>query len=189
MTLGIRIGEAFAGDGANAGHVNVVIGDRSVLGAVWALALAGPVPGHTPFVTVLKPGVPVKPITLFVNKASVANERHGTLTWGAAQAGVAVGMYDAVAAGELPADEVDDLVAIAAVWVNPAADDDEAVFRNNVASTRDAVAAAVRNLPSIDIVRAARADCHNPFFDPRPYLSSTGSRPASDPVTTPEASR
>lgn len=169
--FGIRIGEFFAGDGVNAGHVNVVIGDRAALGAAWGLALASPGPGHTPFVTVVKPGVPVKPITLFVNKASVNDDRHGNLTWGPAQAGVAIGMTDAVADGEIPGDLVDDLVAIAAVWVNPAADDEEQVFRNNVESTRGAVAAAMRNLPTVADVLAARDDCHNPFFDPRPLLA------------------
>jgi 5,6,7,8-tetrahydromethanopterin hydro-lyase len=58
--FGVRIGEAFSGDGVNAAHVNAVIGDRAVLGAAWALALASPGPGHVPFVTVVKPGVPVR---------------------------------------------------------------------------------------------------------------------------------
>jgi len=168
---GIHIGEAFAGDGDNVAHVNLVIGDRAALGPAWAIALASPAVGHVPFVTVIKPGVPVKPMTLFVSKASIANDRHGILTWGAAQAGVAIGMSDAVAAGEIPVDQVEDLVAIAAVWVNPAADDAEAIFWNNVKSTRDAVTAAVHHLPSVEEVLAARSDCQNPFFDPRKLLA------------------
>lgn len=170
--LGIRIGEAFVGDGANAAHVNVVIGERSALGAAWGLALASPGPGHTPFVCVLQPGMPVKPLTLFVNKATISDDRHGELTWGAAQAGVAVGMTDAVAAGDIAAERVDELVAIAAVWVNPAADDADAVFANNAASLRDAVAAAVRDEPRVQDVLAARAQCHNSFYDARPALAA-----------------
>ena len=30
--------------------------------------------GHTPYLVVLKPGLPVKPFTLFVNKATIASE-------------------------------------------------------------------------------------------------------------------
>jgi 5,6,7,8-tetrahydromethanopterin hydro-lyase len=154
-TFGIRIGEAYAGEGAEAAHVNVVIGDVSVLGPSFAQAIANQGPGHAPFVTVLRPSLPVRPLTLFVNKATIADERHGNLTWGAAQAGVAV-----------------DLVAIAAVWVNPESEDAEKVFRNNVDSTRRAVAAAVRNEPRAADVLEARPDCHNPFFDARPYLAA-----------------
>jgi len=42
--------------------------------------------GHIPFVCVLRPNLPVKPFTLFVNKAPLA-ARHERVTWGAAQAG------------------------------------------------------------------------------------------------------
>src|SRR5260370_17439250 len=102
-TFGIRIGEAFAGEGAEAAHVNVVIGDVSVLGPSFAQAIANQGPGHAPFVTVLRPSLPVRPLTLFVNKATIADERHGNLTWGAAQAGVAVGMTDAAATRSIAA--------------------------------------------------------------------------------------
>jgi 5,6,7,8-tetrahydromethanopterin hydro-lyase len=170
--FGIKIGEAFAGDGAEAAHVNIVIGDRSDLGPSFALALAGPSAGHTPFVTVLKPGMPVKPLTLFVNKATIADDEHGNLTWGAAQAGVAVGITDAVAASSALADLADDLVAIAAVWVNPQARDAAAVFANNIVSARDAVAAALTGGTRAADVLAERDGCHNPFFDARPLLAA-----------------
>ncbi len=170
--FGIRIGEAFAGDGAEAAHVNIVIGDRSELGPTFALALASPSTGHTPFLTVLRPGLPVKPLTLFVNKATIAGDEHGNLTWGAAQAGVAVGMIDAVAGNGTLADLADDLVAIAAVWVSPQARDAGAVFANNIVSARDAVAAAVRGGPRAADVLAERDSCHNPFFDARPLLAA-----------------
>src|SRR5258707_7720571 len=130
--FGIRIGEAYTGDGAEAAHVNVVIGDMSVLGPSFAQAIANQGPGHAPFVTVLRPSLPVRPLTLFVNKATIADERHGNLTWGAAQAGVAVGMTDAVATGRIPADISPALVAIAPVWVNPGAPDAEKAFRDNL---------------------------------------------------------
>ena len=47
-------------------------------------------------------GHAVRPFTLFVNKAAIEGERHATLTWGAAQAGVAAGVMDAVAEGTSP---------------------------------------------------------------------------------------
>src|SRR6266566_7569622 len=84
------IGESYIGEGAEAAHVNTVFGERSgPVGVASATALASPSAGHTPFVAVVIPGLPVKPLTLFVNKAPIAGDEHGVLTWGAAQAGVA----------------------------------------------------------------------------------------------------
>ena len=93
----------------------------------WATALATPRQGHVPFVVVVRPNYPVKPATLFVNKADVRGDRHAALTWGAAQAGVARGVLDAVTDGTIPPGDVDELLLIAAVWVDWAADDEEAV--------------------------------------------------------------
>src|SRR5579859_3799932 len=128
----MQIGESFIGDGAEAAHINTVLGDREgPVGTAWATSLAMPRPGHIPFVTVLRPGLPVKPFTLFVNKAPIASDDHANLTWGAAQAGVAGGVADAVADGIIAADVVELGLLIAAVWVNPRAKDANLVYQNN----------------------------------------------------------
>ena len=160
------IGEGFAGEGANAAHVNTMLGAKNgPVGAAWATALATPRAGHAAFVVVAAPNVPVKPMTLFVNKATVvdSNERHGRLTWGAAQAGVAAGVMRAHNAGVLGPDDADTLVLVAAVWVNPAAADEEAVFANNAEATLAALTAGRSNLPSIRTVLDV-AEPRNPYF-------------------------
>ena len=89
----MKIGEGFVGSGSNAAHINVVLGLRDgPVGTAWATALATPREGHVPFVAVAQPNIPVVPFTLFVNKAAIANDVHGQLTWGGAQAGVAAGV-------------------------------------------------------------------------------------------------
>ena len=161
----LELGEAFVGEGAEAAHVNTVLGPRDgPAGAAWATALATPSAGHAPFVVVLRPNLPVKPPTLFVNKAAIAGDAHAALTWGAAQAGVAGGVADAVAEGVLPAAELDELALIAAVWVAPAACDADAVYRNNRAAMRAALAAGRARQPALADVLAARARPENPFF-------------------------
>jgi 5,6,7,8-tetrahydromethanopterin hydro-lyase len=163
----MEIGESFVGEGADAAHVNTVLGLRSgPVGTAWATALATPSAGHTPFVAVIRPGLPAKPLTLFVNKAAIAGERHANLTWGAAQAGVASGVADAVADGVIPRGAVDELVLIAAVWVDPAARDADAVYRNNREATRAALESGQLCEPSLDRVLEARALPRNPFFIP-----------------------
>ena len=104
---------------------------------------------------VVIPGLPVKPMTLFVNKAPIADDEHGTLTWGAAQAGVAGGVADAVSDGIISADEADQSVIIAAVWVNPAARDAEKVYANNRTATREALRAGAEGTPHVAEVLVA----------------------------------
>jgi 5,6,7,8-tetrahydromethanopterin hydro-lyase len=163
----LEIGEGFVGAGAEAAHVNTVLGPRDgPVGAAFATALATPTVGHAPFLAVIRPGVPAKPATLFVNKAAIAGDAHARLTWGAAQAGVASGVADAVADGVIAAQAVDELALIAAVWVDPQAADADAVYRNNRAATRAALEAGRRRTPKLDEVLAARARPENPFFRP-----------------------
>jgi len=162
-----QFGEAFVGEGVNAAHINTVLGAKGgPVEAAWATALAQPAQGHVPFVTVLRPGLPVKPFTLFVNKASLTGERHAQLTWGAAQAGVARGVAEAVANGIIDAARVDALLLIAAVWVNPQADNADVVYTNNHLATYDALRAGKERLPLLDDVLAARTAPFNPFFRP-----------------------
>jgi 5,6,7,8-tetrahydromethanopterin hydro-lyase len=145
--------------------VNTVLGRKGgPVETAWATALATPRQGHIPFVVVLRPNMPVKPATLFVNKADVRGDQHAALTWGAAQAGVAQGVLSAVAEGVIPAGDVDDLVLVAAVWVDWAADDEDEVYTNNVAATRDALAAAAEGRPALDDLLAVRDEPQNPFF-------------------------
>jgi 5,6,7,8-tetrahydromethanopterin hydro-lyase len=167
MTAGLQIGESFIGEGAHAAHINTVLGHRDgPAGIAWASALAGPSAGHVPFVTVLRPSLPVKPLTLFVTKSAPADDAHGLLIWGPAQAGVAGGVADAVADGIIPAEHGDTHVIIAAVWVNPTATDPEEVYRNNRLATRTALENGLRGLPSLDDVLAAREHPSNPFYTP-----------------------
>jgi 5,6,7,8-tetrahydromethanopterin hydro-lyase len=160
-----KIGESFVGEAAEAAHVNTVLGSRDgPVGTAWATALAMPRPGHSAFVVVLQPNLPVKPLTLFVNKAPIDGELHGNLTWGAAQAGVAGGVADAVADGIISVEAAEDLLLIAAVWVNPAATDAALVYRNNRAATRQALENGGNGTPKIADILAARHEPANPFF-------------------------
>jgi 5,6,7,8-tetrahydromethanopterin hydro-lyase len=152
----MQIGEAFVGEPPNAAHVNTVLGEKNgPVGTAWATALATPRQGHSAFVVAFQPGLAVKPATLFVNKAAIAGERHASLTWGAAQAGLARGVTEAVRAGSVPSGDVDDLVLIAAVWVDPGADDEDAVYENNAEAARLALEAGARGLPRLEDVLAA----------------------------------
>jgi 5,6,7,8-tetrahydromethanopterin hydro-lyase len=162
-----QIGECFIGDGPDAAHVNTILGRYGgPVEVAWATALATPRVGHVAFVAVLRPNLPVQPLTLFVNKATIAGERHAELTWGAAQAGVAAGVADAVAAGILPETEATDLLLIAAVWVNPDARVADDVFANNRRAATEALANGAARRPAVTDVVAQRDAPFNPYYTP-----------------------
>ncbi len=134
------------------------------VGTAWATALATPRAGHASFVVVARPNMPVKPPTLFVNKAEIRQESHGLLHWGPAQAAVAQGVLESVADGTIPQGKVEELALIAAVWVDWAAADQEQIFANNLEATRAALASAAEGRPRLEDVLAIRGEPQNPFF-------------------------
>jgi 5,6,7,8-tetrahydromethanopterin hydro-lyase len=167
----MQIGESFVGEGVNAAHVNTVLGRRDgPVGQAWATALAMPRAGHAAFMVVAQPGVAAIPPTLFVNKASIADDAHGALTWGAAQAGVAGGLGLALDHRVIDPDVLDELVLLVAVWVNPSAEDEGAVYANNRQATFQSLRRGAEGGADLaPFLRAAR----QPF---NPYFSSEGLR-------------
>lgn len=160
-----QFGESFVGSGAEAAHVNTVLGRKGgPVETSFTTALATPRQGHAAFVTVVRPGLPVKPFTLFVNKAELAGENHSKLTWGAAQAGVASGVLWAVADDVIDAEDVDDLLLIAAVWVDPKAGVEALVYENNRQATRQALGRGRLRQPALDELLAVADTPANPFF-------------------------
>ena len=141
-----RIGEGWAGVKPDGSHVNVVLARRGSPTAAAALGMfAHPAPGHTPVLVCVgeteQQYEPVWPPTLMMNKATATDDAHQTLTWGAAQLGIAQGVLDAVADGLL--EVTDDILVLVAVWVDPRAADETAVRLANRAAVRKALETCV----------------------------------------------
>lgn len=166
----MEIGESFVGEGVNSAHVSTLLGDRDgPVGAAWAAGMATGSGGTGPSVlAVLQPGLPVKPFTLLVPKVAIDGGVHHRMTWGPAQAGVAAGVADAVAAGVIPEDEAQTALLIATVWVDPAADDAEAVYTNHREATRSALVIGRSSLPDARDPAAKRGEAWNPYYRPEP---------------------
>ena len=164
-----RIGEGWSGKAPNGSHVNVVLARRGSPTAAAALSmLAHPSPGHTPVLVCVGPTQqeyePVWPPTLMMNKATALEDRHQTITWGAAQLGVGQGVLDAVADGLIEA--TGELLVLVAVWVDPAADDETAVREANRAATRKAIGVCVvgRDPAAAAALVERRDSLRNPFY-------------------------
>src|SRR5207248_5942729 len=140
------IGEGWGGVGPNGSHVNVVLARRGSPTAAAAVSmLAHPSPGHTPVLVCVGEEEaqyePVWPPTLMMNKATATDDRHQTITWGAAQLGIGQGVLDAVAEGLIEASG--DLLVLVAVWVDPRASDETAVRLANREATLKAIRVCV----------------------------------------------
>jgi formaldehyde-activating enzyme len=164
-----RIGEGWGGLSPNGAHVNVVLARRGSPTAAAAVGMfAHPAPGHTPVLVCVGPDQPsyepVWPPTLMMNKATALDERFQTLTWGAAQLGIAQGVLDAVADGLVGATQ--DLIVLVAVWIDAAADDETAVRRSAREAVRKAVGVCVEGRDPAAVQRLVdeRDTLTSPFY-------------------------
>ena len=167
-----RIGEGWGGLSPNGSHVNVVLAKRgSPTAAAAASMFAHPSPGHTPVLVCVGPEQPqyepVWPPTLMMNKATAIDDGHQTITWGAAQLGIAQGVLDAVADGVVEA--TGDLLVLVAVWVDPHADDETAVRLANRAAVRKAIGTCVegRDPAAAAALVERRDELMSPFYSGR----------------------
>jgi|SRR5579875_477746 len=168
-----RIGEGWSGTDPDGAHVNLVLAERgSPTHAALVATLTTPTPGHTPILVVVGEDKdhyePVWPPTIMMNKATALQERHQTITWGAAQLGIAQGVLDAVAADLIPCS--DDLLVFVAVYIDPAADDETAVRRAARAATLKAVGVAShgRDPEAAQALVQRRDAVTSPFYGGRP---------------------
>ena len=161
------IGESLVGESPNAAHINLYIGPRSgPVGTALATAAAAPRQGYIPFMVILKPNVPVKPITLFCGKADLRGAVHENMNWGPAQIGVGEGVAKALLDGVFPPEAADEWCIIAAVWIAWGADNADAVYRNNRQATYEAADRAMKKSPSLVDIRQALASSGNKFYTP-----------------------
>ncbi len=117
-----------------------------------------------PFVATVTPGTAGRPVTLGVHKAAIENDRHATVTWGAAHAGVAAGADGGSPRTSSPPPRRREFLLIAAVWANPEAADERLVFENNKEATLGALRAGRDGRPRVDEALAARPAPSNAYF-------------------------
>ena len=154
----LRTGEALV-EGAEdylAAEPEVVIGELDgPVGHALANLIGGQVKGHTKVFAILNSDVQVRPATVMVSKVTVKLVKYTNILMGTVQAAIAHGVLDAVRAGDIPRDKVNDIGIIYSVWLDPAVTevenlDHRALFAVHREATAKVIRKAMRNEPSIE---------------------------------------
>ena len=154
----MRVGECLVAGGppGTAAEPEVAIGEMDgPMGAAFGTLLGDQVKGHTRVLAILNTDVMVRPPTLMVSKVTVKNNRYTNILMGTVQGAIANGVLDAVRAGDIPKDKVDDLGIIVSGGLSSDWEifdnlDHKALFDIHREATAKAIHKAMRNEPSID---------------------------------------
>jgi len=159
-----HIGEALVGDGNEVAHIDLMIGSKSgPVGNAFANALANQSEGHNNLLAVLEPNVAVKPATVMVTKVTIKGMKQAVQMFGPAQAAVAQAVADSVSQGTIPKDQAEELVCVCGVFIHPAAEDDEKIYKYNYEATVEAIKAAMAGTPTADDMLAKKDTAAHPF--------------------------
>lgn len=154
----MRTGESLVAGGPpfTAAEPEVVIGELDgPVGVALATLTGDQSMGHSKVFAILNTDIQVRPVTLCVSKVTVKNSRYTNILMGTVQAAIANGVLDAVRAGDLPKDRVNELGIICSVWLNPGVItedklDHKALFDIHRKAMAQAIHKAMHNEPSID---------------------------------------
>ena len=164
MAPTLLVGESLVGEGDEVAHVDVLIGSKSgPVGEAFANALVNQKQGHTNLLAIVAPNLPAKPDTIMSNKVTIEGAAQAVQMFGPAQAAVARGVVDSVREGVIGEADVDDLCIICGVFIHWDAKDDKKIFDYNYQATKEAIARALNNEPSVSTVLSSGATARHPF--------------------------
>ena len=142
------IGEALVGDGPELAHIDLVIGEKEgPVGTAFANALSQLSTGHTPLLAVVRPNLLTKPATLVIPKVTLEKDAQIREMFGPVQAAVAKAIADCVEEEVFGDCDIESLVILASVYLNPEAADYNRIYRYNYGAVKLAVRRAMEGFP------------------------------------------
>src|ERR671910_710503 len=164
MAADFFLGESLVGDGNEIAHIDLIIGSKSGhAGAAFANALANNKDGFTTLLAVVAPNLPCKPDTLLFNKVTIKGAKQAVQMFGPAQAAVARAVVDSVANGTIDKGKANDLCILVGVFIHWQAGNDQKIYDYNYQATKESIARALQNKPSIDEVLQKYKAARHPF--------------------------
>ena len=159
----LLVGESLVGDGKEVAHIDLMIGSKDgPVGAAFAQRLAAQTSGHNGLLALIAPNVPAKPDTVIFNKVTIKGANQAVQMFGPAQSSVAKAVVDSVADGTIPKSEADNLAVVVGVFIHWEASDKKKIYDFNYRATKEAIARAMKGLPTVDTVLSQK-DTKHPF--------------------------
>jgi 5,6,7,8-tetrahydromethanopterin hydro-lyase len=164
MAQAFMVGESLVGDGNEVAHVDLLVGSKNgPVGEAFTEALINEHEGHTNLLAVVAPNLPAKPDTIMSNKVTIKGAKQAVQMFGPAQAAVARAVVDSVREGVVSEGDVDDLCVIVSVFIHWDAEDDKKIFDFNYQATKEALARALGNEPSLSDILGSSEAARHPF--------------------------
>lgn len=158
-------GEALVGEGNEVAHIDLLIGDKKgPVGQAFANALVNQVEKHTPLFAVIAPNLVCKPITMMVPKVTIRGMDDAVKEFGPAQKAVAMAVADSVEEGVIPKDDIEEICIVCGVFIHPAAEDHDKIYKYNYEATKLAIKRAFEQSPSIDEILEKKNQEEHPFY-------------------------
>ncbi|MBM4058855.1 MAG: formaldehyde-activating enzyme [Planctomycetes bacterium] len=162
--MSMFIGESLVGEGNEVAHIDLLIGSKDgPVGVAFANALARQSEGHSNLLAVLAPNLAVKPSTVMITKVTIKGAKQAVQMFGPAQAAVAKAVADSVETGVIPKSDAEKLVIVCGVFIHWLAADDKKIYQFNYQATMEAIANAMKSVPSADQMIAGKDKAQHPF--------------------------
>ena len=164
MAAAFMVGESLVGEGNEVAHIDLLIGSKSgPVGEAFANSLVNQKEGHTNLLAVVTPNLPCRPDTIISNKVTIKGATQAVQMFGPAQAAVSRAVVSAVRDGVISESDVDDLCIIVGVFIHWEATDDKKIFDYNYQATKEAIARALGNEPSVSTILDSSEAARHPF--------------------------
>lgn len=158
-------GEARVGEGNEVAHIDLLIGDKEgYVGQAFANAFANQVEKHTSLFALIAPNLIAKPLTLMVPKFSITGMVDVVKIYGPAQRAIAMAVVDSVYNEVISEDEAEDICMICGVLIQPDAEDNDKIYKNNYEAMKLAIKRAFTGEPSIDEILNEKDSVEHPFY-------------------------
>ena len=163
--MSMYVGEALVGEGNEVSHIDLLIGDKDgPVGLAFANALTNQKQGHSNLLAVLTPNLAVKPSTVLITKVTIKGGRQAVQMFGPAQFAVAKAVADSVADGVIPKDQCENLVIVCGVFIHWEASDNKKIYEYNYEATKQAIASAMKDEPSVDEMLEKKDTAKHPYL-------------------------
>jgi 5,6,7,8-tetrahydromethanopterin hydro-lyase len=164
MAADFFIGESLVGEGNEVAHIDLIIGSKTgPTGQAFTQALSRNTDGFTTLLAVVTPNLPCKPDTLLFNKVTITGAEQAVQMFGPAQAAVARAVMDSVREGIISRQQANDYCILVGVFIHWQAEDNKKIYQYNYQATKESIARALQNKPSVDEVLQQYQAARHPF--------------------------